>query len=394
MINRHLSRIIIISVLLLECVVISGCSGNRKEIQKLSMVVAVGIDLTEDKKFEVTMQILNPSASSTQTDGGQGTGGGDETLVYSGIGDTFHEAVNQVSVSMGRVPHFGHTKYIVLGETLTQTNVIPIIDTLLRTEEVRLNVPVLVTRGNASAIIKAKTKENPIPAIVVENIFFRQELVGYRPLTYLLDLANELTEKGTSPTIGVLELVKPTEKKGDETFKLAGTAVFEKGKLIGYLNAKETRGLRFIRGKIEVGSITFITSKHGMATSEIIKSSSKIKPVLKGDSITVNIDIKIISTLRRVGGKIDAVKNPKTLDELSKNQNRAVKEEIKLALAAGKEKLGADIFGIGTAIHKSYPKEWKKLEENWSETFRNINIEINVDSKIKSIGLTSKYIED
>jgi spore germination protein KC len=91
-------------------------------------------------------------------------------LIYLGIRDSFYAAVFEASKSMPKVQHFGHLKYIVMGEALAQGEENFLTDSLYRSEEIRLNTPLLITKGRASEIVSAKTKEGPIPANIVDDL--------------------------------------------------------------------------------------------------------------------------------------------------------------------------------------------------------------------------------
>jgi spore germination protein KC len=384
----------VIIILIMQVFTLTSCVGNKKQIQKLYLVVAMGVDLTADNQYEVTIQVLNPAVSSNQASGTNApSSSGGETLVYGAKGTTFNEAVMELSKSMRKVHHFGHLKYIVIGEHLAQNRNLILTDSFFRQEEIRLNTPILVTKGSASEIVSATTSEGVIPANVVSDLFERQILVGYRPYTYLLDLVNALGSKTVSPVLGVINLVKPEDKHGAETFKLSGGAVFKKGKLVGYLNDKETRGLNWIRGKIEVGNLTANCPNLGKVSLEILDTSSKIKPKINEDTVSIEINIKVISIIRGVSTPIDPVKNTDIMDEIESAQKKTVEEEVRLVLGTARENLSADIFGFGEKVHASYPSKWKTLEKDWDTIYPNMNVDIVIDSRVRRTGSILKSVE-
>jgi spore germination protein KC len=387
-----MKKLIIFFILIIQMLTQTACVGNRKEIQKLYLVVALGIDLNPDRKYEVTMQVLNPSSSSTQTSS-SAAGGSNEVLIYSGIGETFFDAVFQASKTMGKVQHFGHLKYIVIGEVLAQDKDRFLADTLFRVQEIRMNTHLLLTKGRASEIVSARTKEGIIPADVVENLLERQQFVGYRPFTYMIDVVNSLGSKTTSPVLGVIEHAKPNDSAGSETFNLSGTAVFKESNLIGYLNDKETRGFNWIRGGVKVGSIVVNCPNLGKVSLEILRTSSKIKPVLKDNSISLEIKIKTSSAIRGIYTSIDPVKHPQLMDEIGQAEGKAIEDEVNLALIAARDNLGADIFGFGEKVHASYPKKWRSMEKDWGSIYENMNIDVVVESKVSATGSILKSIE-
>lgn len=392
--SSYLKKLTISVIVSLQMLTLVSCTGNIKEIQQIYLVVALGADLNSDGKYEITMQVLNPASLATQTnEGGSSGGGGNEILIYSGIGDTFFEALYEASKTMGKEHHFGHLKYIVLGEALALSDQKIIMDSMLRLEEIRLNIYILVTKGRAKDIVSARTNEGIIPANVVENLLERQFTVGYRPRTYLLDTINALGSKTTSPALSVIELVKPNDKLGSETFKVAGTAVLKKGRLIGYLNDKETRGLNFIKGKVEVGNITASCPSLGKISLEIKSCSSKIKPKLNEGSVSLEIKIKTTLILKGISTTIDPVKQNEIMGEIEMASSKAILEEVNLALFAARDILSADVFGFGEKVHAAYPKEWSAVEKDWDSIYQDMNIDVVVESKVRSTDSILKSVE-
>lgn len=367
-----------------------GCRGNQKQVQSLFLVLALGVDSTTDDRVQVTMQVLNPNVSAqTGTIGGGATG--NDVIIISGTGDTLFDAIFEASKTMSRVQHFGHLKYIAIGEDLARKGIYGILESFIRIHEFRLNTPMLIAKGKASEIVKIETPKNPISANVVEDLFIRQELIGFRPFSYLIDFQNSLGSEKTSPTLAVIRTDRSPESS-DKTLFIGGAAVFKKDKLDSFLTDKETRGLQWVNGKVKVGNITFVSDKFGKVSSEILRASSKVKPIITDDKVSIKIDVKVLTDLRRVDKAIDPVKNPEILSELSTIQGEAVRDEIELTLTAAKDTLGLDIFGFGELIHETYPKVWKTIENQWDTIYRDLEVDINVSSGIRSTGLTNKSV--
>ncbi len=50
------------------------------------------------------------------------------------------------------------------------------------------------------------------------------------------------------------------------------------------------------------------------------------------------------------------------------------------------QKLGADIFGFGEAVHRADPKYWNKVKNNWEELFKQLEPHLNIDAKVRGTG--------
>lgn len=368
---------------------VTGCRGSKQQVENLAVVLAIGFDLTPEDKYIITVQILNPQKASSK-DSQQSSSS--EVMVFSSQGDTPHDAVNRLSTDFGRDLYFGHNQYIVISEYLAESGLSSFIDSLLRAHETRPGNILLITKGKASEIMAFKPIDEAIPANSVRNLIELQSSKGYSPIVSRLEFANFLSSKTAAPIIGVIDLNR--EDNIGSTFKLAGTGVFEKDKLIGYLTSNETRGMQWIKGKVKTGTVTSPYSDGNKVTFAILSANSKIKPVVQNDSVTIQITIKAESNIIEMPDKLDPMKNPKIMDELAELQSEAIEKEVRLALNAAQKRLNADIFDFGGFIHREYPGTWKKLESNWGYIFPNLKVEVTVNSALKSPGLISKPINN
>lgn len=369
---------------------VAACSGAKQEVQKLAVVLAMGLDLTPENKYMITVEILNAQKDSSQSKGG-GQGSGSEVMLFSSQGDTVSDAISRLSTNFGRSLYFGHTQYLVVGKHLAESGLSSLMDELLRSHEARPGNILLLARGKASEIMEFKPVDEAIPANSVRNLIKLQSRIGYSPIVSRLEFANALSSKTESPVMGVIGT--DGENIKESTFKLAGTGVFQKDKLIGFLNTDETRGMQWVKGKVKSGNIVSPYSENSKITFALLNAGSKVKPVMENGSVKIKITIKTESNIIEMPDELDPMKNPKIMDDLAKLQSESIEKEVKLALYAAQKKFNADIFDFGGLIHREYPKDWKKLENNWSSVFPNVKVEVTVSSTVKSPGLISKPIK-
>lgn len=386
-----MKRLILISMSIIIMFSATSCKESKRELEKLAVISAVGFDLTPQNEYVVTVQILNPQKESGSTMGGQKSGGpqgGSDVIIVSEKGSTPTDAVNQISTILGRELFWAHSKFTVLGENLAQSGMALFIDASLRSSQTRPDVPLLITKGTASSIITAVTKDEKISATSIERLLKEQSIIGYAPVISRLDFTNLLAGKSKAPIAGVINF-RENDITGRE-LELAGTAVFNKDKLVGYLDKNETRGLNWIRGKIKSGGLVASLSDGNSILFDIVKSSSKVYPTVKDGDLTMVIDIKEQGNIRETVANIDPMKKPELMDELSKIQNKVIEGEINLVLQKAQKELKVDIFDFADAIHRDYPKVWESIEGNWDEVFPNIKTKINVNSTLKRPGVISK----
>lgn len=372
---------------------VTGCKGTKQEVEKLAVVLAMGLDLTPENKYKLTVQILNPEKESSQSMGAKKDGQqvSTDVMVFSSEGDTLYDAISRLSTDYGRNLFFGHSQYIVIGKELAESGLSLFVDAALRGQQGRAASTLLLAKDKASKIMAFEPIDEKIPANSVKNLIRLQSIKGYSPVVSRLDFTNALSSKTAAPIMGVIDLNRDNNR--GTTFKLAGTGVFQKDKLIGYLDINETRGMQWVKGKVKDGTIPVPSLDGTKITFFLLNATSKIKPVLENDSVTMQITIKAESNILEMAGKLDPMKNPKIMDDLAKLQSEAIEKEVKLALNAAQKKFDADIFDFGGLIHREYPETWRKLESNWNHIFPNIKVEVTVISTLKGPGIISKPVK-
>lgn len=385
-------RKIFLAVGIISIIILMPSCQQKKEITEMAKVLAVAIDDSPDGGYILTVEALTQGAGSdssmSMTKGGQQSG---QTMIFSSTGPSVLDAMNNLSGIIGKEVRFSHNKIIIIGEDLAKRGVAGVVDFSLRFQQMRPNIPIIVSKGKAYDILNLQTLDVPIVADVIENMLYMQDNLGYAPLETNLRFANDLGNRHVSPVCGVIK--KSIDKATKQTILiLEGTAVFKDDKLIGYLNRDETRGLNWILGRVKTGDIVVPYPDDVKSTLYIINSHSKVKPEVTDGRLTFNVIIDEKSNLREMRGNFDPVKDLNLMDKLGKAQDESIKKEIHSVIEKSQKELKVDIFGFADEVHKDMPKEWYNLQENWEEEFSNCNIEIHVNSKVLRPGTISKPI--
>lgn len=380
-------KIIAVLMILILTISLAGCKGTKHEINKLAVVLAVGFDLSIDNKYILTVQVLSTQKNSSNSMGGQQNQS--DVIVYSMEGVTPRDAISKLSTELGSPLFFGHSKYTVIGKDLAQDGMDLYIDSSLRSQNTRANTPLLVTNGKASDIVRTITSENKIPAIVVDQLIKLQANYGYAPIVSRLDFINALYSKKSAAIIGVINLKKNNEY---DTLKLAGTAVFDGDKLVGFMDMYQTRGMQWMRGKVKNGSVVVHLPDKKIVAFSILTAKSKIKPVIENGKLTMEVNIKEEGNIEEMTAPFDPMKNHKDMDRLSKLQSEAIEKEVRISLEVAQNQYKLDIFNFSGIVKREKPEYWSKIEKDWDSIFPNIKVKVYVDSSVKRPGLFSKSI--
>ncbi|WP_234117253.1 Ger(x)C family spore germination protein [Clostridium hydrogenum] len=386
-----MKRLISIFIIIVLMIASTGCKQSKQEINQMGIVLTTGFDLTPDGKYIFTAELLNPESSSSSTSKKNTTESSSDVVIFTSLGDTPYTATTNLAESYGKPLFFAHSKYVVLGENLSKQGLNLFMDAVFRIRTTRPDTILLIAKGRASDIVKANAAGEKIPADSIENLVKFQSSMGYFPMISRLDFANALLNKTSTPILGVITL--KNKFNTDNTFDLSGTAIFKNDKLIGFMDMNETRGMEWIEGKVQSGIVSAHMPDNSIVDFSILHSKSKIKPLIKKDSLSIQININAEANIVEMTSTLNPMKDYKVMDKFSTALSNSIKSEVLLALNSAQKKYKSDVFGFGNIISQTYPDLWDKIKPEWQSIFPNIKVDVTVTSSVKRPGLISKPIK-
>lgn len=384
--TKQMNFIIKISMCIFFILPLSGC-WSRHELNTLSFVVGVGLDKTQEPgKIQLTTQVAKPgdlkSAKSDVDGRGQGakaywnlknTG----SIASDIIKDSNHQSSHQLN--------FSHNQVLIIDKILAEEGVQKVVDTFIRGHKTRLGIWVLVSENKASEVLDVTPELEKLPAMNISKLIEVQTGTSEAPAIKFIDFIARLMSKTTSP---IAPLLTVTGEGNEKTVAVAGTAVFKQDKFVGQLNKRETRGLLWVMNEVKSGMIDIAgPDGNGKVSVEITGAKSKIIPEIKDALIHMKIELKAEGIIGSQTSLQNLTSLPMTA-ALEKKLAAEIESEILAALKKARD-LNSDIFGFGDTIHWKYPKEWKKLEERWDDVFPEVEVELNIDAKLRSTGSIS-----
>ncbi|WPC44370.1 Ger(x)C family spore germination protein [Clostridium sp. JS66] len=362
---------------------------SAHEINKLAIVMGIGIDKGREQGYpvEMTVQLANVSGikSSSKNKDGETSNAGYLNLKEKG--KSISDAAKAFNRKLNRKLFFSHNQIIILGKDAAEGGIEKYVDFFLRYRETRLLTWVLVSKQPASEVLNIKPELETTPGRNIGELIKNEKDISQIPSVDLRDFASKLMSKTTSPIAPIIEVSRDNDKK---IAYLSETAVFKKDKMIGTLNKQETRGLLWGINKMKDGVIVLNTSSDDKINIVTTHSKSRITPKIKDNKPSIKIEIKQEGDLQEQTFSEDLA-NPKAFEIIQKSEEEAIKKEIMLAVKKSQE-LNSDIFGFGDIIYQHYPKHWAKMEKEWDEVFRNMSVDVSVNAKLRRTGRITKPI--
>jgi spore germination protein KC len=416
---------IILLCLLLLCLNLfaAGC-WDHIEIEELALVRTIAIDYLPGRRapYLVTFAISLPS---DVVEGEGGGGGAEPTQLFSGVGATLNLALRQASLNLSRRVFLSHAEVIVIGEEMAKHGLAHVFDFILRSPQIRLNSHLVFTKGLAQQIL---TTTERLEVGITEEIIGMIEQSRYLPETEPLPayrFLQKVVTPGQEAYSALLLKSPPLEEvipgleaeqkpggeeegggggsggsgqegessgggeKAAEVLTMTGVAAFRDDKLAGLLDATETRGFQWFLGKT---SRTYLAIPDPEQPEESItllvsRVQTKIKPQIKNGQVSFSVEVITEGDIRSQTAA-SKLNTPEMINKINSANAAVIKKEMEKSLRK-MQQLQVDLVGFGTILHRHEPKLFSRLQDNWSEQFSRLKVEIVVTFDVRRTGLQS-----
>lgn len=382
------------------CLTATGC-WNRTELNELGITVATGFDRSGND-WEISYQIVVPSATGASQGGGTGGGGSQPSVsVFTTKGKTIREAAALGYVENPRRLYFGHTEITVIGKEAAETGINQILDLYFRNVEARETVLVAVTDRKASDILRNMVPPEKIPGSALADIMRKQQNnSSYFPIINLFQLALKISSDSRAAGVPVVSVPEGSEKPLESLdinkttsppvkMKIVRLGVFKGDRLAGWLNRAQSYGIAWLTDQVKGSTLSFTCPRTDSKGSlRIITAKTNITPVKAGDHYKMKVNIQASGDLMEYMCEGDPF-SPKTIQALEREVGVTIIDTVNTGWEAA-QKMRVDLPGFAGKIHRKDPKAWRQLKDHWEEELSKIELEVHVTVKIERPGLLKK----
>lgn len=352
---------------------IAGC-WDAREINELGFVLSVGLDKT-DYGFKVTAEIANPQTYSKTSGTGQKV---KPFWIVSGTGKTIFEAIRNMSAISSRRIFWSHIKVILIGEQLAKEDTLEIFDFFSRNPELRLRTFVAITPGEAGNLLEVTPQMEKDPATYLEEIINSETSTGKSYKILLKDFLEDYLDSNISPVTSRIILDK---SKSEPTLKTSGAYVFRGNKLADSLDEVQTRGLLWIKNKMNEAVIVVNSPIDDRpVTIEIKKSKSSFNSYFDNGVPNLTINVKVDAIITEQAGKTN-YNDIEKLTELENAAEKIISEDIQSSVTKSKD-LQVDFIGFSRVLNRQHKEEWHQISSNWHKLIENAQVDIDVKVNI------------
>jgi len=379
-------RILGLSILIiLQSAISTGC-WSSKEVESLAVVTLMGIDYTNENgsdMWTISATILNPLGQDKEGDQSRGKGSQETLLV--GTGRTLQETISAFPAHSSRTPYYGHISAFIIGEKTAKEKMCEFTEANIRYWENRPRTLIIITKGKALDVLQAGPAVDKLLSKELKELGMKKALAtGYSYGVTLTDFAEGLKSPDRDPVATLVNVVPPEVPGLGQQNLMEGLAVFQGGRLIGWLNKEETMGYLLITQNINNGHIPLVVTKDNILFSYYFATTkSKILSVVTGDNISYRVQIKVIGAIADNSGLRLKAEDIKALENVIEDRLRDLSTQ---AVDKAKE-YNSDFLGFTEKLHRTNLSAWQTLGSDWRKAFSTTEVEIVVDAKIVQTGM-------
>ena len=401
-------KLFVLFICILIMLLSAGC-WSKKEPKDLAIVNSIIYDINDAGAYQVTVELMDLTGSGNDKGGG-GESPGKKYITKTAQGNTFREALANVSANVEKIIYGGHNHVRFFTEAATNSDMAATLDFFLR-DHLSDETPLMVViKGeNPEMIYESSLGLSDSVGVFINSIETSQQKATSKSVfVTTLDFIRDFFDDGKEPVAGLVEVAKSksenqnatgsgSEKEDQYKIIYEGLAAFKNDRLVGYFNGIEARAYNFITGNIGVALIS-VPIKDSYVICEVTGASSDIKANI--EDMNAAIDVKIKAKMRIIANGSDVnVSEPNVMKEIEGLFNKQLLPEIIAAIAKAQTEFKSDIFGFGNSVHSQHPEQWKKIKEEWGDIFPNATISVSVESSIFETGETrdsvlSEFSED
>lgn len=380
-------------LLVLLMVPLTGCIQGV-QTSELALVEAVGIDYTQDGQLQLTLQIFAPqgSGSATAVDSSK-----ENSALLIATGETISQAMEQANQAQGKTMFLGHNRVIILGRSLVENSVQPILSYFDRSESTRQNARVLVSDVSAQEIVTTGVEQGILSAEYLEAMIRQgEDSDGALECNYF-SLSMELDDTGGT---ALIPMIRPAEEKEQSSsssqsssggegeggmsvlnaFEIQGTALIQDYTLKTVFSQRETKGLCFLRNEAD-SQVLVLRHEDTILSAHLHQCSASWR--LTGEQAVLSVQAQASIDELLQPGERESSNDFSLMEQQGRQEIASLCQEAYQGVAAYQ----ADVLGLGDILKWSDSAAWEQAGQDPGALAADLPLSVEVSLTFDRTGL-------
>lgn len=372
-------KVVFLPVLAVILFVLTSC-WNYREVNEMAIIIGAAVDKGVENQYMLTVELLDVSGGA-QTEL--------STRILSVEGETVFDAARKLISVEGKRGYWGHTRVLIVNEEIAREDITEAVSFFRQDAEARGDLYVIVSRGySAREIMNSGIPYGDVLSESLAQGLENSKFVSEIPETRLYTLSQDLKSSKVSPVLPAVTLLSIDDKKVPV---LRGAAVFQKSRMVGFLDEEETKAMLFLKNEIEGGVLVTKAGKTRVSL-EIKDNNTKIKVKTEGDRLIIDITVQTKAIIDEVIGNLE-FSDIEMLDEIKRLSEEQLKSKLEKIIDKARY-YRTDIFGFGQKIYEDNPGKWNEISDDYETEFAKIDVNLTVKVEIPNTSIIFKHLDE
>ncbi|AOY75180.1 Ger(x)C family spore germination protein [Clostridium formicaceticum] len=305
-------------------------------------------------------------------------------ILYNTVGENLYAASRILTTRINKQLFFGHMKVVVIGEDIVRDPKLfrEILDVIEREPFISRRINIAIAPDNARDVLEVEPLINPMTGQFMADLFRNKDRSPRSGGGMIGEVLEDLHRWGNT--------VIPRMIPGVADIKVAGSAVIKNYQMRGWLGEIETRALEIMRGTARPGGLSVQYGEEEITVPvDLIYLSRKFHLDESDKKIKVTIEVNTEGEIEQfyLDPEHDLL-DPEMIRKIEDKVCDKICDELETTIEKLQKEFEVDVIGIDYYLSRFHPGVWKEVKEDWSEIFPTIEIAVDVDTKIRRVGLT------
>lgn len=383
-------------------------SYSTLNIDNLSVVVAMGIDVSDKNHLQISFQFTNASSVSET-----GTSEQSPSIIYTIDASSISSGINLINTYIGKSVNLSHCKVIAFSEEFASRGISDEIYTLINDTQVRPSTNIVISKTSARYYLEhSKPLFENLIAKYYEVFSASGGYTGFTADATIGDFFNSLICHSCEPyailggvTSNSTEYTGSTNSENDSSTKSnesslsgqstaenTGLAVFKDDVLVGELTSIETLCFSIIRNQVN-GFLISVPNPSKTNSYIDLYVTPLISPKVTVDILNgtpyITVDCRFTGRIYSMEDSANYLDDT-LLNQISNSCNSYLESILTEYLYKTSKSLNSDINGFGKTARSNFLTLDEFYDYNWNEKYKDSFFSVTVNSSIRSSSLLTE----
>lgn len=378
--------IIIVAMLILDTFI------NQREINEIAIASCIGLDLTEDGMYDVSINVLNTKKSSSKSSESNTEEEISKVHIYESKDKSIQYALRNIVSKTPKKLYLGHVKLVLISEKLAKENLVDTLDYFIKDYEGGNTFMLTVSKDITPKKLMEELSKNSddFTEDIVDSIKSSHRFRGNATDDILNDNLRNMLEEGCELALNTIEVIHESneenkDKKEEKSMlKVSNMAYFKDNIFQGYFESEyDNICYNLLKNDISTTLIGLGKDKDRVVL-EMTGYSLEMEPLIENGKYSVIVKSKMKCNITETGEDV-LIDTDENIEKIRKEAEKHVKKQIEKFVNNCKNLYKSDVVGFGKLFYRHKYKEYNH-DKFYNEIYNDLEVKVNVDIKIQNTG--------